>query len=41
MLRNDCDDFPDTVIIGSALYPLAKGAMQMLVLLLLFYLFYL
>ena len=31
MKRNDCDDFPDTVIIGSsALYPLAKGAIQML-----------
>ena len=27
--QNDCDDFPDTVIIGSsALYPLAKGARQ-------------
>ena len=26
------DDFPDTVIIGSnALYPLAKGAIQMLI----------
>ena len=36
MKRNDCDDFPDTVIIGSsALYPLAKGAIQMLILLLL------
>ena len=33
MKRNDCDDFPDTVIIGSsALYPLAKGAIQMLIL---------
>ena len=28
----DCDDFLDTVIIGSsALYPLAKGAIQMLI----------
>ena len=36
MKRNDCDEFPDTVIIGSsALYPLAKGAIQMLILLLL------
>ena len=36
MKRNDFDDFPDTVIIGSsALYPLAKGAIQMLILLLL------
>ena len=38
MKRNDCDDFPDTVIIGSsALYPLAKGATQMLILLLFYY----
>ena len=30
--RNDSDDFPDTVIIGSsALYPLAKGAIQILI----------
>ena len=30
--RNDSDDIPDTVIIGtSALYPLAKGAIQMLI----------
>ena len=29
MKRNDCDDFPDTEIIGSsALYYLAKGAMK-------------
>ena len=38
MKRNDCDDFPDTVIIGSsALYPLAKGAIQMLILLFIYY----
>ena len=37
MERNDCDDFPDAAITGSsALYPLAKGAIQMLLLLLLF-----
>ena len=31
MKRNDCEDFPDTVLIGSgALYLLAKGAIQML-----------
>ena len=36
MKRNDCDDFSDTVIIGrSALHPLAKSAIQMLILLLL------
>ena len=33
MKRNDCDDFPDTVIIGnSTLHPLAKGTIQMLIL---------
>ena len=38
MKRNDCDDFLDTVIIGSsALYPLAKGAIQMLILLFFYY----
>ena len=36
MKQNDCDDFPDTVIIGSsALYPLAKCAILMLILFLL------
>ena len=35
MKQNDCDDFPDTVIIGSsALYPFSKDVIQMLVLLL-------
>ena len=29
MKRNDCDDFPDTVILGnSAWYPLSKGAIN-------------
>ena len=38
MKRNDKDNFPDTVMIGSsALYPLAKGAIQMLISLLLLY----
>ena len=32
MKQNDCDNFPDTVIVGSrALYPLAKGAIQMII----------
>ena len=37
MKQNDCDDFLDTVIIGSStLYLLAKGAIQMLIIIIIY-----